>query len=87
MPIFGVLSRSINTRRFSSTLAIPGRLRRTDAALAAGRRRDRDQPAMRVAVMDAVQRVREGFSLAKGAAGRCGRGKESPATSSCFRRC
>ena len=51
MPVFGVLSRTINTARFSSTLQAAGE---TVTNL-----------AMRARVMDAVQRVREGFSLAK----------------------
>jgi general secretion pathway protein F len=65
LPVVGVLSRSINTARFSSTLAILAgsgvpMLRSLQAA-----GETVTNLAMRSRVMDAVQRVREGFSLAK----------------------
>ena len=65
MPIFGVLSRSINTARFSSTLAIlvGSGVPMLRSLQAAGE--TVTNLAMRGRVMDAVQRVREGFSLAK----------------------
>jgi general secretion pathway protein F len=65
MPIFGVLSRTINTARFSSTLAIlvGSGVPMLRSLQAAGE--TVTNLAMRSRVMDAVQRVREGFSLAK----------------------
>jgi general secretion pathway protein F len=65
MPVFGVLSRSINTARFSSTLAIlvGSGVPMLRSLQAAGE--TVTNLAMRSRVMDAVQRVREGFSLAK----------------------
>ncbi|HSQ10436.1 MAG TPA: type II secretion system inner membrane protein GspF [Burkholderiaceae bacterium] len=65
MPIFGVLSRTINTARFSSTLAIlvGSGVPMLRSLQAAGE--TVTNLAMRTRVMDAVQRVREGFSLAK----------------------
>ena len=65
MPVFGVLSRSINTARFSSTLAIlvGSGVPMLRSLQAAGE--TVNNLAMRSRVMDAVQRVREGFSLAK----------------------
>lgn len=65
MPVFGVLSRSINTARFASTLAIlvGSGVPMLRSLQAAGE--TITNLAMRGRVMDAVQRVREGFSLAK----------------------
>jgi len=65
MPVFGVLSRTINTARFSSTLAIlvGSGVPMLRSLQAAGE--TVTNLAMRARVMDAVQRVREGFSLAK----------------------
>jgi general secretion pathway protein F len=65
MPVFGVLSRTINTARFSSTLAIlvGSGVPMLRSLQAAGE--TVTNLAMRSRVMDAVQRVREGFSLAK----------------------
>jgi general secretion pathway protein F len=65
MPVAGVLSRSINTARFASTLAIlvGSGVPMLRSLQAAGE--TVTNLAMRNRVMDAVQRVREGFSLAK----------------------
>jgi general secretion pathway protein F len=65
LPVMGVLSRSINTARFSSTLAIlvGSGVPMLRSLQAAGE--TVTNLAMRGRVMDAVQRVREGFSLAK----------------------
>jgi general secretion pathway protein F len=65
LPVMGVLSRSINTARFSSTLAIlvGSGVPMLRSLQAAGE--TVTNLAMRSRVMDAVQRVREGFSLAK----------------------
>lgn len=65
MPVFGVLSRTINTARFSSTLAIlvGSGVPMLRSLQAAGE--TVTNLAMRSRVMEAVQRVREGFSLAK----------------------
>jgi general secretion pathway protein F len=65
MPVFGVLSRTINTARFASTLAIlvGSGVPMLRSLQAAGE--TVTNLAMRGRVMDAVQRVREGFSLAK----------------------
>jgi type II secretory pathway component PulF len=65
LPVLGVLSRSINTARFSSTLAIlvGSGVPMLRSLQAAGE--TITNLAMRTRVMDAVQRVREGFSLAK----------------------
>ena len=65
LPVMGVLSRSINTARFSSTLAIlvGSGVPMLRSLQAAGE--TITNLAMRTRVMDAVQRVREGFSLAK----------------------
>lgn len=65
LPVFGVLSRSINTARFASTLAIlvGSGVPMLRSLQAAGE--TVTNLAMRGRVMDAVQRVREGFSLAK----------------------
>jgi general secretion pathway protein F len=65
MPVAGILSRSINTARFSSTLAIlvGSGVPMLRSLQAAGE--TVTNLAMRTRVMDAVQRVREGFSLAK----------------------
>ncbi|MGH6624443.1 MAG: type II secretion system inner membrane protein GspF [Burkholderiaceae bacterium] len=65
LPVMGVLSRSINTARFSSTLAIlvGSGVPMLRSLQAAGE--TVTNLAMRTRVMDAVQRVREGFSLAK----------------------
>lgn len=65
MPVAGVLSRSMNTARFSATLAIlvGSGVPMLRSLQAAGE--TITNLAMRSRVMDAVQRVREGFSLAK----------------------
>ncbi len=65
MPVIGVLSRSINTARFASTLAIlvGSGVPMLRSLQAAGE--TVNNLAMRTRVIDAVQRVREGFSLAK----------------------
>ena len=78
MPVVGVLSRSLNTARFASTLAIlagggvpmlralqalkAGKDAHVDAAIAEPRR---SFGTMRTRVLEATQRVREGFSLAR----------------------
>jgi general secretion pathway protein F len=65
LPVIGVLSRSINTARFSSTLAIlvGSGVPMLRSLQAAGE--TLTNVAMRLRVLDATQRVREGFSLAK----------------------
>ena len=65
MPVVGVLSRTINTARFASTLSIlvgsgVPMLRSLQAASETV-----TNMAMRLRVTDALQRVREGFSLAR----------------------
>lgn len=65
LPVLGVLSRTLNTARFASTLSIlvgsgVPMLRSLQAAAETV-----TNLAMRARVMDAVSRVREGFSLAK----------------------
>src|SRR5882672_2953313 len=65
LPVVGILSRSINTARFASTLAIlvGSGVPMLRSLQAAGE--TLTNLAMRGRVMDATQRVREGFSLAK----------------------
>jgi general secretion pathway protein F len=65
LPVAGVLSRTMNTARFSSTLAIlvGSGVPMLRSLQAAGE--TVTNLAMRGRVMEAVQRVREGFSLAK----------------------
>ncbi len=65
MPVVGVLSRSLNTARFASTLAIlaGGGVPMLRALQAAGE--TVSNLAMRTRVLEATQRVREGFSLAR----------------------
>jgi general secretion pathway protein F len=65
LPVIGVLSRSINTARFASTLAIlvGSGVPMLRSLQAAGE--TLTNLAMRGRVMDATARVREGFSLAK----------------------
>ncbi len=65
LPVAGVLARSINTARFSSTLSIlvGSGVPMLRALQAAGE--TLTNLAMRARVVDATQRVREGFSLAK----------------------
>ena len=65
MPVIGVLSRSLNTARFASTLAIlaGGGVPMLRALQAAGE--TVNNLAMRTRVLEATQRVREGFSLAR----------------------
>ncbi len=65
MPVVGVLTRSLNTARFASTLAIlaGGGVPMLRALQAAGE--TVSNLAMRARVLDATQRVREGFSLAR----------------------
>jgi len=65
MPVIGVLSRSLNTARFSSTLAIlaGSGVPMLRALQAAGE--TVNNLAMRTRVLEATQRVREGFSLAR----------------------
>jgi general secretion pathway protein F len=63
--VVGVLSRSLNTARFASTLAIlaGGGVPMLRALQAAGE--TVNNLAMRARVLEATQRVREGFSLAR----------------------
>jgi general secretion pathway protein F len=65
LPVVGILSRSLNTARFASTLAIlvGSGVPMLRSLQAAGE--TLTNLAMRGRVMDATQRVREGFSLAK----------------------
>jgi general secretion pathway protein F len=65
LPVIGVLSRSLNTARFASTLAIlaGSGVPMLRALQAAGE--TVNNLAMRSRVLDATQRVREGFSLAR----------------------
>ena len=65
MPVVGVLSRSLNTARFASTLAIlaGSGVPMLRALQAAGE--TVNNLAMRTRVLEATQRVREGFSLAR----------------------
>jgi len=65
LPVMGVLSRSLNTARFSSTLSIlvGSGVPMLRSLQAAGE--TLTNVAMRLRVMDATQRVREGFSLAR----------------------
>jgi general secretion pathway protein F len=65
MPVVGVLGRSLNTARFASTLAIlaGGGVPMLRALQAAGE--TVNNLAMRARVLEATQRVREGFSLAR----------------------
>ena len=65
MPVVGVLSRSLNTARFASTLAIlaGGGVPMLRALQAAGE--TVNNLAMRTRVLEATQRVREGYSLAR----------------------
>jgi general secretion pathway protein F len=65
LPVMGVLSRSINTARFASTLAIlvGSGVPMLRSLQAAGE--TLTNVAMRLRVLDATTRVREGFSLAK----------------------
>jgi general secretion pathway protein F len=65
MPVLGVLSRSLNTARFASTLAIlaGGGVPMLRALQAAGE--TVTNLAMRTRVLEATQRVREGYSLAR----------------------
>lgn len=65
MPVFGILSRSVNTARFSSTLSIlaGSGVPMLRALQAAGE--TLTNMAMRGRVAEATGRVREGFSLAK----------------------
>jgi general secretion pathway protein F len=65
LPVVGVLSRSINTARFASTLAIlvGSGVPMLRSLQAAGE--TLTNLAMRGRVLDATQRVREGFSLAR----------------------
>src|SRR4030095_3716585 len=66
MPVVGVLSRTINTARFASTLSIlvGSGVPMLRSLQAAGE--TVTNMAMRLRVADALQRVREGFSLARG---------------------
>ncbi len=65
LPVMGVLSRSLNTARFSSTLSIlvGSGVPMLRSLQAAGE--TLTNVAMRLRVLDATQRVREGFSLAR----------------------
>ena len=65
LPVMGILSRSINTARFASTLSIlvGSGVPMLRSLQAAGE--TLTNVAMRLRVMDATQRVREGFSLAR----------------------
>jgi general secretion pathway protein F len=65
MPVFGILSRSVNTARFASTLSIlaGSGVPMLRALQAAGE--TLTNMAMRSRVSEATARVREGFSLAK----------------------
>jgi len=65
MPVVGVLSRTLNTARFASTLAIlvGSGVPMLRSLQAAGE--TVGNLAMRARVLDATQRVREGYSLAK----------------------
>jgi general secretion pathway protein F len=65
LPVVGVLSRSVNTARFASTLAIlvGSGVPMLRSLQAAGE--TLTNAAMRLRVADATSRVREGFSLAK----------------------
>lgn len=65
LPVMGVLSRSLNTARFASTLAIlvGSGVPMLRSLQAAGE--TLTNVAMRLRVLDATQRVREGFSLAR----------------------
>lgn len=65
LPVVGVLARSLNTARFASTLSIlvGSGVPMLRALQAAGE--TLTNRAMRARVIDATQRVREGFSLAK----------------------
>ena len=65
LPVLGVLSRSLNTARFASTLAIlaGSGVPMLRAMQAAGE--TVTNVAMRLRVLEATQRVREGFSLAR----------------------
>jgi general secretion pathway protein F len=65
LPVMGVLSRSLNTARFASTLAIlvGSGVPMLRSLQAAGE--TITNVAMRSRVIDATQRVREGYSLAK----------------------
>jgi general secretion pathway protein F len=65
LPVMGVLSRSINTARFASTLSIlvGSGVPMLRSLQAAGE--TLTNVAMRLRVLDATQRVREGFSLAR----------------------
>ena len=65
LPVVGVLSRSLNTARFASTLAIlaGSGVPMLRAMQAAGE--TVTNVAMRLRVLEATQRVREGFSLAR----------------------
>ena len=74
MPVIGVLTRTLNTARFASTLAIlvGSGVPMLRSLQAAGE--TVGNLAMRARVLDATQRVREGYSLAK--ALRAGGGEE-----------
>jgi general secretion pathway protein F len=65
LPVMGVLSRSLNTARFASTLSIlvGSGVPMLRSMQAAGE--TLTNVAMRLRVLDATQRVREGFSLAR----------------------
>jgi general secretion pathway protein F len=65
LPVMGVLSRSLNTARFASTLSIlvGSGVPMLRSLQAAGE--TLTNVAMRLRVLDATQRVREGFSLAR----------------------
>ncbi len=65
LPVVGILSRSLNTARFASTLSIlaGSGVPMLRALQAAGE--TVSNLAMRTRVLDATQRVREGFSLAR----------------------
>jgi general secretion pathway protein F len=65
LPVMGVLSRSLNTARFASTLSIlvGSGVPMLRSMQAAGE--TLTHVAMRLRVLDATQRVREGFSLAR----------------------
>jgi general secretion pathway protein F len=65
LPVVGVLSRSLNTARFASTLSIlvGSGVPMLRSLQAAGE--TISNAAMRLRVLDATQRVREGFSLAR----------------------
>ena len=86
LPVMGVLSRSINTARFSSTLAIlvGSGVPMLRSLQAAGE--TITNLAMRTRVMDAVQRVREGFHWRRHCAPTRTR-KGVRDTSSCSRLC